>query len=67
MSPAPSVGSNSDNRATVPSGPLLYNYTADEIVEFPDLYPVIKAWARNLHNAGILNLITMAPVPELFR
>jgi len=35
-------------------------------VEFPNLYPVIKAWARNLHGAGVLNLITMAPVPDLF-
>lgn len=66
MSPAPSVEEIQKIVRQLPSGRLLYNYTADEIVEFPDLYPVIKAWARNLHSAGVLNLITMAPVPELF-
>jgi len=52
MSPAPSVEAIQTIARQLPSGPLLYNYTADEIVEFPDLYPVIKAWARNLHSAG---------------
>jgi len=66
MSPVPSVEEIQKIARQLPSGPLLYNYTADEIVEFPNLYPEIKAWARNLHSAGILNLITMAPVPELF-
>ena len=66
MGPAPSVEEIQKIARQLPSGPLLYNYTADEIVEFPNLYPVIKTWARNLHSAGILNLITMAPVPDLF-
>lgn len=66
MNPAPSVPAIQEIARQLPSGPLLYNYTADEIVEFPNLYPVIKAWARNLHGAGVLNLITMAPVPDLF-
>ena len=66
MSRALSVEEIQQIARQLPSGPLLYNYTADEIVEFPNLYPMIKAWARNLHSAGILNLITMTPVPELF-
>lgn len=66
MSPAPSLEEIHKIASQLPSGPLLYNYTADEIGKFPNLYPVIKAWARNLHSAGILNLVTMAPVPELF-
>jgi len=44
---------------------LLYNYTADEIGGSPELYEQIREWARNLHGAGVPNLITMAPVPEL--
>jgi hypothetical protein len=66
MSPAPSVDVIRETARQFPAGPLLYNYTADEIVEFPHLYSAVKSWARNLHTAGILNLITMAPVPDLF-
>ncbi len=66
MKPAPPVEEIQQIARQFPSVPLLYNYTADEIVEFPALYPLVKAWSRNLHSAGILNLITMAPVPELF-
>lgn len=43
----------------------LYDYTADEIGGKPQLYDPIKAWARALHEAGVPNLITMTPVPEL--
>jgi hypothetical protein len=43
----------------------LYDYTADEIGGKPELYDTIKAWARNLHAAGIPNLITITPTPEL--
>ncbi len=44
----------------------LYNYTADEIDPCPNLYEMMKSWARNLHAAGVDNLVTMAPVPELY-
>ena len=43
----------------------LYAYTADEIGGKPQLYDTIKAWARALHEAGVPNLITMMPRPEL--
>jgi hypothetical protein len=66
MSRAPSVEEIKAKAARFPAGAKVYNYTADEIVRFPQLYPQIREWAKNLHAAGVLNLITMAPVPELF-
>jgi hypothetical protein len=45
---------------------LLYNYTADEIDRCPDLGPALKEWARSLHSAGFLNLVTMTPRPDLY-
>jgi len=44
----------------------LYNYTADEVSGCPSLYGELRAWARNLHEAGVDQLVTMVPVPELF-
>jgi Domain of unknown function (DUF4091) len=44
---------------------LLYNFTADEISRCPNQYPRLRDWAANMHAAGIQNLVTVAPVPEL--
>ncbi len=44
----------------------LFNYTADEIAACPNLYPMIRQWGNNLHQAGVRNLITMAPDPALY-
>jgi hypothetical protein len=62
----PSVETIEAKAKSFPAGAMLYNYTADEIVRFPQLYPRIREWARTLHAAGVLNLITMAPIPALF-
>ena len=45
---------------------LLYNQTADEVDGYPALYEPLKQWARNLHEVGVANLVTMIPVPELY-
>jgi glycosyl hydrolase family 123 len=66
MREPPSVDTIEARAKSFPAGAKLYNYTADEIVRFPELYPRIREWARTLHTAGVLNLITMAPVPALF-
>jgi hypothetical protein len=66
MREPPSVDTIEAKAKSFPAGAKLYNYTADEIVRFPELYPRIREWARSLHAAGALNLITMAPVPALF-
>jgi hypothetical protein len=66
MREPPSVDAIEAKAKSFPVSTKLYNYTADEIVRFPQLYPRIREWARALHEAGVLNLITMAPVPALF-
>jgi hypothetical protein len=47
----------------------LYDQTADEVGACNNLrsvlVPIIKDWAKNLHAAGVLQLITMAPIAEL--
>lgn len=49
--------------------PYLYDQTADEIGSCKNLrktlVPIIKRWAKNLHAAGVLQLVTMAPIEEL--
>jgi hypothetical protein len=66
MSPAPSV--QEVREVAAPHLPSLrrYNYTADEIDRCPGAYETMKAWARALHAAGVDNLVTMTPVPELY-
>ncbi len=44
----------------------LYNYTADEVLPCTNLYPLLQAWARNLHQSRILQLVTIPPIPDLF-
>ncbi|BBI32774.1 DUF4091 domain-containing protein [Cohnella abietis] len=66
MPPPPTVEEIQAAASAHPSNLFLYNYTADEIGHYTSLYEPIKAWARNLHEAGVANLITMAPVPELY-
>jgi hypothetical protein len=45
---------------------FLFNYTADEIDECPAIFPTLRLWARNLHLAGVRNLVTMRPTPQLY-
>jgi hypothetical protein len=47
-------------------GLYLYDYSADEIGHCSALYPTIKKWAANMHQAGIKNLISMSPTPALY-
>lgn len=47
-------------------GLLVYDYSFDEIDACTNLYPTIIQWAQNLHQAGVDQLITMAPVQALF-
>jgi hypothetical protein len=66
MLPAPSVAQFQAAVAMQQPDLYLYDYSADEIGHCPGLYPRIREWARNMHQAGLRNLITMAPVAELF-
>jgi len=66
MAPAPALADV--RRAADIYDPRLrrYNYTADEIDECPSQHQTMKAWARVLHQAGVSNLVTMTPTPELY-
>jgi Domain of unknown function (DUF4091) len=65
MSPAPSVAQFQVAAiAQYPSLSLL-DYSADEIGKCTNLYPTLRQWGANMHQAGISQLVTMAPVPDL--
>lgn len=66
MSPAPSVRQFQRQARKHQPDLMLYDFPADEINACTNLYDALKAWARNMHAAGIANLVTMTPTAELF-
>lgn len=66
MSPAPSVSQFQTSAAQQQSGLLIYDYSADEIGGCSGLYTTLKQWAYNMHQAGVKNLVTMAPDSNLY-
>ena len=66
MSAPPSAAQFKSLASAQQAGLMLYSYSADEIGRCTNLYPMIKQWARNMHPAGIKNLISMSPVPALY-
>ena len=66
MSAAPPASQFKALAAQQQPGLMLYNYSADEIGHCSNLYPTIKQWASNMHQAGIKNLISMSPTPALY-
>ena len=66
MSPAPSAAQFKSVAASQKPGLLLYNYSADEIGHCTNLYPTIKQWANNMHQAGVKNLVSISPTPALY-
>lgn len=66
MSPAPDVNEFKRRTQGQQPGVLLYDYSADEIGHCTNLYPTIRQWAYNMHQAGINNLVSISPTPALF-
>jgi Domain of unknown function (DUF4091) len=66
MSAAPSAAQYKALASGHQPGVMLYSYSADEIGHCANLYPMIKQWAQNMHQAGIKNLISMSPTPALY-
>ena len=66
MSPAPSVRQFQRQARKHEPDLMLYDYPADEINACTNLYGTLRAWARDMHAAGIANVVTMTPTPELF-
>ena len=60
MAPAPPVSEVKARAAGQQSGVMLYDYSADEVGHCTNLYPTIRQWAYNMHQAGINNLVGAA-------
>jgi len=65
MSPVPAGGEIALAIAKYPPDLKLFDFVADEVGKCTGLYPQIRQWALAMHRAGVKNLVTMAPVPEL--
>jgi len=66
MSDPPSVADLTALAAQQQPSLMKLVYSADETNYCPSLDPAIKAWARNLHAAGLKNLVTAIPNADLF-
>jgi hypothetical protein len=66
MNPPPSVAELQKSATEQDERLSLYMYPADEITACNNLNETMKAWSRNAHEAGVKNLVTMFPRPELF-
>ncbi|MCL4843373.1 MAG: DUF4091 domain-containing protein [Bryobacteraceae bacterium] len=66
MSASPSASQFQTAKNAQAPGLMVYNYTADEVGACANLHETIKSWSRNMHQAGIKNLITMPPTPALY-
>ncbi|MFB3880267.1 MAG: glycoside hydrolase domain-containing protein [Armatimonadota bacterium] len=66
MDPPPSVSTILAEKAKHQSDLYLYDYFVDEITAYTSLYSGVKAWARNLHAAGVDSLVTAPPNTALF-
>lgn len=65
MNPAPKVGAIRAAIARYPKDIETYEYAADEIDICPSMFPALKQWSRNVHEAGSKMLVTVEPAPEL--
>ncbi len=66
MTGPPTVAQLEANKALQNPGLLMYDYSADEIAYCPSLFPLVQQWGYNLHQAGLKNLVTIAPTPALY-
>ena len=66
MSAAPPISEFKARTAGQQPDVLLYDYSADEIGHCTSLYPTIRQWAYNMHQAGVSNLVSMSPTEALY-
>jgi len=65
--PLPSVAELEDVVQSYSADLLIYNLTADEIDRcITELTTTLDEWAQHLHAAGVLQLVTLPPMPELY-
>jgi Domain of unknown function (DUF4091)/Putative Ig domain/IPT/TIG domain len=63
--PAPSSNEFATAAAHHQANLLIYNFSADEIGRCSRVFPMLKVWAANMHAAGVKNLVTVEPTPDL--
>jgi Domain of unknown function (DUF4091) len=63
--PAPSVADLMSLKAKHQPDLPLYLHMGDEISDCPNIFPILKQWARNGREAGLIPLLTAVPLPEL--
>ena len=63
--PAPSVSDLLSLKAKHQPDLPLYLHMGDEISDCPNIFPILKQWARNGRQAGLMPLLTAIPLPEL--
>ena len=63
--PAPSVADLLSLKAKHQPEVHLYLHLADEVSECPNIFPILKQWARNARQAGLAPLLTAIPLPDL--
>jgi hypothetical protein len=63
--PAPSVSELLSLKAKHQPNLTLYLHLGDEISGCPNIFPILKQWARNARQAGLITLLTAIPLPEL--
>jgi hypothetical protein len=68
MDPAPTPDRIASEFRRYPPGLSSYVYPADEIDPCPRMFQSLREWGANMHAADprIKNLVTVAPVPELY-
>jgi hypothetical protein len=62
---APSAANLLSLRAKHQPELALYLHLADEVSDCPNIFPILKQWARNGRQAGLIPLLTAIPLPEL--
>lgn len=63
--PAPSVADLLSLKAKHPPDLPVYLHMGDEVSDCANIFPILKQWARNGREAGIIPLLTAIPLPEL--
>ena len=63
--PAPSVADLLALKAKHQPALSLYLHMGDEISDCPNIFPILKQWARNGREAGLMPLLTAVPLPAL--
>ena len=63
--PPPSVTDLLSLKAKHQPDLTLYLHLGDEVSDCPNIFPILKQWARNARQASLITLLTAIPLPQL--